>query len=43
MGGGALLDRPCMVFQGMGVFACDPSVRLDVPSIGFVFVRVFRK
>ena len=27
--GGALLDRPCMVFQRM----CGPSERLDAPSI----------
>ena len=34
--GGALLDRPCMVFQTMCVCcacACDLSERLDVPSI----------
>ena len=37
--GGALLDRPCMVFQRMCVCcACDPSERLDAPSICFVCV-----
>ena len=37
--GGALLDRPCIVFQRMFVCsACDPSVHLDVPSIGYVCV-----
>ena len=37
--GGALLDRPCMVFQIVCVCcACDPSVRLDTPSICFVCV-----
>ena len=42
--GGALLDRPCMVFQRMCVFpACDPSVHLCVPSIDFVCVFVSRK
>ena len=28
---GALLNRPCMIFQRMYVY--DPSERLDVPSI----------
>ena len=42
MGGGALLDSPCMVFQGMCVCACDPSVHLSVPSICFVYVFVCR-
>ena len=38
---GALLDRPCMVFQRVCVCcACDPSVRLDAPSICFVCVFV---
>ena len=42
--GGALLDRPCMVFQRMCVCsACGPSERLDVPSICFVCVFVCRK
>ena len=37
--GGALLDRPCMVCQR--VWACDPSVRLDAPSIRlFVFLYI---
>ena len=35
--GGALLDRPCVCC------ACDPSVHLYVPSIGFVYVCVCRK
>ena len=39
VGGGALLDRPCIVFQRMCVCcACDSSVHLDVPSIDFVYV-----
>ena len=37
VGGCALLDRQCMVFQIMCV-CCDHSVHLDVPSIGFVCV-----
>ena len=40
VGGGALLDRPCIVFQKMCVCACDPRVHLGVPSIGFVYVFV---
>ena len=43
VGGGALLDRPCIVFQKIVWCACDPSVRLDVPSIYFVYVWVCRK
>ena len=36
---GALLDRPCMVFQRMhACCACDPSVHLSVTSIGIVCV-----
>ena len=35
LGGGALLDRPCIVFQRM-CCACDPSVHLSVPSISWV-------
>ena len=31
VGGGALLDRPCMIFHIMCV--CDPSVHLSVPPI----------
>ena len=41
--GGALLDRPCMVFQRVCVCACDPNERLSAPSIGFVCVFVCRK
>ena len=40
VGEGALLDRPCMVFQ---CACCDPSVHLSVHSIGFVYVFVCRK
>ena len=40
--GGALLDRPCMVFQRV-CCACDPSERLSAPSICFVCVFVCRK
>ena len=43
VGGGALLDRPCMVFQKCACCACDPSVHLSVPSICFVDVFVCRK
>ena len=39
---GALLDRPCMVFQKCARCACDPSVHVSVPSIGFVYVFVCR-
>ena len=39
--GGALLDSPGMVFQSVCVCcACAPSVRLDDPSICFVYVFV---
>ena len=42
--GGALLDRPCMVFHRMCVCcACGPSEHLDTPSIRFVCVFVCRK
>ena len=41
-GGGALLDRPCMVFQKCAYCPCDPSVHLSVPSIGFVYICVCR-
>ena len=42
--GGALLDKPCMVFHRMCVCcACGPSERLDAPSICFVCVFVCRK
>ena len=37
VGGAALLERPCMVFQRPCVFS-DPSVHLSVRSIGFVYV-----
>ena len=43
VGGSALLDRPCMVFQRMFVLCLDPSAHLNVPSIGFVYVFVCRK
>ena len=43
MVGGAVLDRPCMVFQIMLWCACGPSERLDDPSICFVCVFVCRK
>ena len=42
--GGALLDRPCMVFQRVCVCcACDPNERLSAPSICFVYVFVYQK
>ena len=41
--GGALLDRTCVVFHRMCVFACGPSERLDAPSICVVCVFVCRK
>ena len=42
--GGALLDRPCMVFQRVCVCcACDPNERLSAPSICFVYVFLCRK
>ena len=41
--GGALLDEPCIVSKDSAWCACDPSVHLSVPSIGFVYVFVFRK
>ena len=43
VGGSALLDIPCMFFQRSACCACDPSVHLRVPSIGFVYVFVCRK
>ena len=43
VGGGALLDRPCMVSTECACCACDPSVHLSVPSICFVCVFVCRK
>ena len=43
VGGGALLDRPCMVFKECACCACDPSVHLSVRSIGFVYGFVCRK
>ena len=42
VGGGALLDIPCIIFQRM-CCACDPSVHLSVPSICLVCVFVCRK
>ena len=42
MGGGALLDRICVIFQRMCVIACDPRVNLSVSSIGFVYVFLLR-
>ena len=36
VGGGSLLDTPCMVFQKCVCCGCDHSVRLDVSSIGSV-------
>ena len=42
--GGALLDRPCMVFHRMCVCcACGHSERLDAHSICFLCVFVCRK
>ena len=44
VGGGVLLGRPCMLFQRMFVCcACNPSVHLNVHSIGFVYACVCRK
>ena len=40
VGEGALLDRPCMVFQRIACCACDPSVHLSVRSIGFYMSEV---
>ena len=42
--GGALLDRPCKVFQRVCVcWACDPNERLCAPSICFGCVFACRK
>ena len=42
--GGALFDRPCMVFQGVCVCCvCHPNERLSAPSVWFVCVFVCRK
>ena len=42
--GGALLDRPCMVFQkGCVCCACDPNEHLSALSICFVCVFVCQK
>ena len=41
--GSVLLDTPCMVFKECACSACDPSVHLCIPSIGFVYVFVCRK
>ena len=43
VGVGALLHRPCMVFQIMCELCSDPSGHLSVPSIGFVYVFVCGK
>ena len=43
VGGGALLDIPCMVFLRMACCACDPIVHLSVHSICFICVFVCRK
>ena len=43
VGGGALLDRPCMDSTECLCCACVPSVHLSVPSISFVCVFVCRK
>ena len=40
--GGALLDRPCMVFQRV-CCACGPNERLSAPYICFVCVFVSQK
>ena len=41
--GGALLDRPCIVFKKCVCCVSDPSERLDAPFICFVCVFVCRK
>ena len=41
--GGALLDRPCMVFQRVVCCVCDPNERPSAPSICFVCIFVCRK
>ena len=43
VGGGGLLNRPCMICQTICVWGCDPSVHLCVPSISVVYVFVCRK
>ena len=44
VGVGALLDRPGTLYsRECACCACDPSVHLSVPSIGFVYVFVYRK
>ena len=41
MCGGALLDRPCMVFQRVCCCACDPNERqVLLPYVLFVFLYV---
>ena len=40
MCGGALLDRPCMVFQSVVCCACGPNERLSAPSICFCMSEV---
>ena len=41
--GGAMLDRPYMVFQGICVLCLYPNMHLSVPAIGFVYFFVCRK
>ena len=42
--GGALMDRPCMVFQRVCVCcACDPNERLSTPSICDICHKQIRK
>ena len=41
--GGALLDIPLWYSKECAYYACDPSVHLSVPSIGFVYIFVCRK
>ena len=45
VGGGVLLDRHDHVWSSKECMccACDPSVHLSVPSIGFDYVFVCRK
>ena len=43
VGGGALMDRPCMVFKKCACCVCDPCVHLSVHSIGCVYVFLCRK
>ena len=43
VGGGAPLDRPCMVFQRMCVLGLCSSVHLSVPFLSFLKVFVCGK